>query len=231
MDELTITLDGLTRWFRLDLLGGLGLAALLGGLIGLEREANGKPAGLRTNILICLGATLITDLSMSLSGAFNLGDVRADPGRLAAQIVSGIGFLGAGTIIQARGTVSGLTSAATLWVVAAIGIAIGTRHLVEAVGTTVLVLAVLVPLGFIERRLSHWRRSRVLRVTVRREGAGLLRVRAAVSESGLSVRKETVGVEDDCLLVSVQLRGNAACYQRCRDHLIACPEVRGLELR
>ena len=231
MEDILDQIARLTGMLRLDLLAGLGLATLLGGLIGLEREASGKPAGLRTNILICVGATLITDLSMSLSGLFHEGDVRADPGRLAAQIVSGIGFLGAGTIIQARGTVSGLTSAATLWVVAGIGIAVGTRHQVEAIGTTALVLAVLVPLGFIERRLSHWRRSRIIRVTVVRRPEAMAELRALVTSSGLSIRKETVIVEDECLMASLQLRGNAACYLRCRDTLVNCAEVRMMELR
>lgn len=132
---------------RLDLLGGLLLAALLGGAIGWEREYARKPAGLRTNILICMASTLLTDLSVLVAASSSVGD----PGRIAAQIVTGVGFLGAGTIIQSRGTVIGLTTAATLWVVAAIGMAIGFGALVEAVGTTLLVLVALVPLRKVEQ--------------------------------------------------------------------------------
>lgn len=132
---------------RPELLGGLLLASLLGGAIGWERESARKPAGLRTNILICVAATLLTDLSASVGASSPV----ADPGRIAAQIVSGMGFLGAGTIIQSRGSVTGLTTAATLWIVAAIGMAIGFGALVEAVGTTVLVLIALVPLRRVER--------------------------------------------------------------------------------
>lgn len=131
---------------RLELLGGLLLAAVLGGAIGWEREHAGKPAGLRTNILICMAATLLTDLSVLVAASSSV----ADPGRIAAQIVTGMGFLGAGTIIQSRGTVTGLTTAATLWIVAAIGMAIGFGALVEAVGTTLLVLVALVPLRKLE---------------------------------------------------------------------------------
>lgn len=131
---------------RLELLGGLLLAALLGGAIGWEREHSHKPAGLRTNILICMAATLLTDLSVLAAASSSI----ADPGRIAAQIVTGMGFLGAGTIIQSRGTVTGLTTAATLWIVAAIGMAIGFGALVEAVGTTLLVLIALVPLRKVE---------------------------------------------------------------------------------
>ncbi|MBA2245639.1 MAG: MgtC/SapB family protein, partial [Gemmatimonadetes bacterium] len=116
---------------QLALLGRLLLAAVLGGVIGLERELSGKPAGLRTNLLICVGAALLMDLSIAVAALANLPNeqagaiFRADPARIAAQIVSGIGFLGAGTILQARGNIIGLTTAATIWVVAAIGMAVG----------------------------------------------------------------------------------------------------------
>ena len=93
---------------RIDLLLKLSLAVVLGGAIGLEREIANKPAGLRTNILICIGAALITDVSVRLAVGPD-GTRVGDPARLAAQIVSGIGFIGAGTIMQARGTVPGLT--------------------------------------------------------------------------------------------------------------------------
>src|SRR5690606_20701466 len=99
-------------------------AIICGGIIGLEREWKHKPAGLRTNILICLGATLYTTLSLLITQHAPPG-MMADPGRLAAQVVVGIGFLGGGMIIQAGGAVTGLTSAATVWVVAAIGVCIG----------------------------------------------------------------------------------------------------------
>ena len=146
---------------RLDLLVRLVLAVVLGGAIGWEREASVKPAGLRTNILICVGATLFTDLSLRFGGLDIEGAIR-DPARIAAQIVTGIGFLGAGTIIQARGTVTGLTTAATLWVVAGIGMSVGTGSYVEAVSATLLVLVVLVLLAPTEeviarRRPVHFR--------------------------------------------------------------------------
>lgn len=133
--------------FRLDLAAKLFVAVIVGGGIGLEREIAGKPAGLRTNILICLGSALLMDLSMGL--ALEHG---GDPGRIAAQVVTGIGFLGAGTILHTRGTITGLTSAATIWVVAALGLSIGAGYLVEALGATLTVMLVLVGLGWVERR-------------------------------------------------------------------------------
>ncbi len=139
---------------RLDLLLHLCLAVVLGGAIGLERELQHKAAGLRTNILICVGAVLFTELSIAMSSP------SGDPGRIAAQIVTGVGFLGAGTIIQGRGIVTGLTTAATMWLVAAIGMAVGFGALLEATGATLLVLLVLSLLRPIERVIATRSRYR-----------------------------------------------------------------------
>src|SRR5216117_1744071 len=135
--------------FRLELFLQLSLATLFGGAIGLERELGGKPAGLRTNILICIGSVLYTKLSVSLAGG------NADPTRIAAQIVTGVGFIGAGTILHARGAVVGLTSAATIWVVAAIGVALGSGYYLEGVGTTLAVVIVLAGLGRVEKLVER----------------------------------------------------------------------------
>lgn len=136
---------------ELDLLFRLLLAAVLGAAIGFEREIKGKEAGLRTHILICMGACLFTEMSVALAGPEASA---ADRTRIAAQIVTGIGFLGAGSILRTGNQVRGLTTAATIWVVAAIGIAIGAGEYVAAVGTTALVLVTLVPLRWWERRVD-----------------------------------------------------------------------------
>jgi putative Mg2+ transporter-C (MgtC) family protein len=115
-------------------------ALFLGGLVGLDREQKSKAAGLKTNILICIGACLYTTISMIISK--KSGGV-VDPNRVAAQIVSGIGFLGAGAIIQGRGNVIGLTTAATIWVVAAIGYTIGAGYPISAAFFSITVLVVL----------------------------------------------------------------------------------------
>ena len=116
-------------------------AFILGGMIGIDRSYRQKPAGSRTISLICLGSTLMMIISLDLSELYS--DRVADPGRIAAQVVTGIGFLGAGAIIRARGAVHGLTTAATIWVVAGIGLAIGAGFYGAAVVTTVLVIFVL----------------------------------------------------------------------------------------
>lgn len=212
---------------RVDLLVELVTGTLLGGLIGLEREWSGKPAGLRTNILICVGAALVTDLSISISTAA-VGHSQADASRLAAQIVSGIGFLGAGTIIQSKGSVSGLTSAATLWVVAAIGIAVGSGHLVEAVGTGVLVLLVLFPLGVVEQHLAGRRQSRVLLIEVQRPTPDLDAILAQARDCGLKVRTEEIQVEGDLLRIRLDMVGPASAWTECCAELRARQEIRTL---
>jgi putative Mg2+ transporter-C (MgtC) family protein len=131
-------------------LGKLLLAALLGGLIGLEREAKHRPAGLRTNLFICMGAAMFTLLSDQLAGQHT-----GDHTRIAAQIIPGIGFIGAGSIIHARGDlVTGITSAATLFVVASVGMAVGGGQYITALFATGVVLGVLSLLGVMERFLN-----------------------------------------------------------------------------
>jgi MgtC family len=134
----------------------LALAALLGGLIGVERELREREAGLRTHLLVSLGSALFTIVGAYGFHAFlNSGAsvVRADPTRIAAQIVTGIGFLGAGAIIRQGLSVRGLTTAATLWVVAAVGLAAGAGYYSVAVITTGLVLLALWPLRIIAYRI------------------------------------------------------------------------------
>lgn len=127
-------------------------ALLIGGLVGLEREWGGHPAGFRTHILVCLGSALIMLLSIYGFGEFAYEfNVRMDPARLAAQVISGIGFLGAGTILRTGLTISGLTTAASLWVVAALGLAVGAGFYKGAALTTILVLISLFVLNKIEK--------------------------------------------------------------------------------
>ena len=138
----------------------LALAVLLGGAIGFERELRDREAGLRTHMLVCLGSALFTIVSAyGFSEFLSSGDpvIRADPTRIAAQIVTGIGFLGAGAIIRQGISVRGLTTAATLWVAAAIGMASGAGYYSGAVIATIVTLLALWPL----RRVAHWLFERV----------------------------------------------------------------------
>ena len=142
--------------------GLLLLALLLGGLIGWERERHARPAGLRTHILVCVGATLLTQISESFG---------ANGDRIAAQVVTGVGFLGAGTIIRegTSGLVHGLTTAASLWAIAAVGMAIGYGGLYAELGTvaTVIILFTLTLLNTFEEDLIRQRRHQSLTVVFR----------------------------------------------------------------
>lgn len=128
-----------------------GFAVVCGAIIGIERERRGKPAGFRTNTLICFGSALYMLVGEFILLKLNMSGI--DPTRIAAQVVTGIGFLGAGTIIQSRGTIMGLTSAATIWVVAGIGLTIGAGFPLLGLLCTLLVFLTLTVLTKIEPRL------------------------------------------------------------------------------
>ena len=177
------------RVLRLDLLIKLSLAVFLGGIIGFERELSGKPAGLRTNILICLGAALLMDVSNRI-GLVD-GQRIGDPARIAAQVVSGVGFLGAGTIMQGQGVVTGLTSAATIWVVAAIGLTVGGGFYVEALGAGLLVTFVLAALGRLEIYVRRLRR-RVTATIRTRVGTLPEEVEVALRAHGIVIENQKV---------------------------------------
>ena len=128
----------------------LTLAAFLGGIVGLERELKRRPAGLRTNMFICFGSAMFTILSTELASEWGIGDHT----RIAAQIIPGIGFIGAGSILHAKGSVSGLTTAATLFVVASIGMACGGGLYLLAIFATMLIFLSLHVLGIMERQFN-----------------------------------------------------------------------------
>jgi putative Mg2+ transporter-C (MgtC) family protein len=128
------------------------LAALLGGVIGLERDIHGRAAGLRTNLLVCLGASLFMLVSLAVAGSGEaVGGLRADPGRIAAQVITGIGFLGAGAIIKAGFSVHGLTTAACLWLVAGVGMAAGAGYFELAFVVAGIALLSLLTLNRLEK--------------------------------------------------------------------------------
>ncbi|WP_306533845.1 MgtC/SapB family protein [Geobacter sp.] len=145
--------------FNLDMIGRLLLASLLGGLIGLEREIHGRPAGFRTHLLVSLGSCLFVATSLEfyrLYGNFSgVGPIGVDPGRIAAQVVTGIGFLGAGAIIREGASIRGLTTAACLWIAAAIGLACGAGLFIVSLVVTVISLATLLLLKRVEGLLKR----------------------------------------------------------------------------
>ena len=206
--------------FKLELMLQLGLATLLGGAIGLERELGGKPAGLRTNILICIGSVLYTHLSIAMVGG------ATDPTRVAGQIVTGVGFIGAGTILHARGAVVGLTSAATIWVVAAIGVALGSGFYLEGVGTTLVVLAVLSGLGRIEKLVERQSMRRKFTVHARQGPTVLEDLESLVRRAGLEVTGVASRQENVDLVIDFEIRGSKRLHDELMISLLHHNHVR-----
>ena len=185
----------------LDLMLRLLASLVLGAVIGLERERQERAAGLRTVTMVSLGSCLFT-----IVGAY--GFSQTDPSRVAAQIVTGIGFLGAGTIFLRKDLVRGLTTAATIWATAAIGMAAGTARYFEAVFTTLLILAVLMVLKPIERRFFKRPNEASVSMIVPRSEAEIDRVRSALSAIGafpVSLRIHELNDTDDRLEIDVGL--------------------------
>ncbi len=135
------------------------LAMLLGGLVGIERQARGRSAGLRTNILVCLGSAAIIVAFQRLSLELNVdvkSAIRMDPARAAAGVITGIGFLGAGTIVKSKDFVRGLTTAASIWVVSAIGVTVGLGEYVISISLTLLVLLALYALHYLQIKADRY---------------------------------------------------------------------------
>lgn len=154
-------------WYisELHILIRLLLALVLGGLVGFEREQSNHAAGFRTNILVCLGSCLLMLLSMYGFAAFvDEVNVRVDPARLAAAVITGIGFLGAGTILFTGKSITGLTTAASLWVVSAIGLAVGAGFYFAAGITTIMVLVTLWAFNKLEKRYISAKKEQLLKI-------------------------------------------------------------------
>lgn len=149
------------------------LAAVLSGVIGFEREFHGRAAGFRTHILLCVGSTLVMLTSIHIFEAY-YAKAGADPGRIAAGVVTGIGFLGAGTIMHSRSSIRGLTTAASLWVVAGIGLAVGSGLYLASVFTSAIAIVTLMFFSRLEHAMirKDWYKTVLIET---REGAGQLK--------------------------------------------------------
>ena len=183
------------------------LAAGLCGLIGLEREARDQAAGLRTHIILGVGAALFT-----LVSAYGFGELRAasgfDPTRIAAQVVSGVGFLGAGAILRYGNDVRGVTTAATLWTVAAIGTAVGAGYLFGAVSATVIVLLTLLALRMLRRTITSRLSTKVavMEIAFGDGGGPASRALEVLDRDGIHVRNMDVEFEGERARYSISVR-------------------------
>ncbi|CAB3781234.1 MgtC/SapB family protein [Pararobbsia alpina] len=216
---------------NIELLFRLVLAALLGSVIGFERERMNWAAGLRTHMLVCVGSALIM-----LVSAFGFADVLGtknvvlDPSRIAAQVVSGIGFLGAGSILLRGEIVRGLTTAASLWSVAGIGLAIGGGMYIAALGATGIILTILAGVKPLERRFISVKQQRNITLLVERGSVSLDSVHNALGMGSVRVKQFIVQQsEDDPELDDVQIglsRATASEFATIRTRLAAMSGVR-----
>lgn len=190
----------------LEALGRLALAACFGGLIGLERETHSQPAGLRTHMIVSLGACLMMLVSMHVAG---LNPVHADPGRIAAQVIAGIGFLGAGAIMRFGMSVKGLTTAASLWTAAGIGLAIGCGYWKAGGVATLFTLVALFIFDKIEKTFIKGKSFRRF-VVHAKDAAGLVgRIEEAMEKAGIGIKE--VDIQRDLVEKKLQITVVATC--------------------
>jgi putative Mg2+ transporter-C (MgtC) family protein len=173
--------------FEFEALLKILIAVACGGIIGYEREYKNRPAGLRTHILVCVGAALVMIVAHYIYGLYPEGVV--EPSRMGASVVSGIGFLGAGTIIRERFSVKGLTTAATLWVVACIGLAVGGGYYLMALIVTAAIFIILIVFRSLERVLKIKPSKAKLKITADFSTGLVNEIKATLSEAGLSARE------------------------------------------
>ena len=192
----------------IQMAGKLCLSGLLGGLVGLEREMHSQPAGLRTHMIVALGSCLIMLVSIHMA---DLGQAKSDPGRIAAQVVAGVGFLGAGAIMRSGLSVRGLTTAACLWTVAAIGLAVGSGYWRAAVVTTFLTLVATVVFQKVERKFSKGKAIRRFVIHAKDSATLVSKLEEIMKISGIAIRE--VDLQRDLVEKKLQVSITAVCSE------------------
>ncbi len=215
----------------LEILLRLGLALILGAIIGLERESTEHTAGLRTQALVALGSSLFTIISAyGFTSFLGIPHIQIDPTRIASYIVAGIGFLGAGSIFRDQQRVRGLTTAATVWLVAAVGMACGAGMLLTAVAATIMALIILLLLRYVERLFLLGRSSEAQHLHIEAtpvSGQFTGQVYDACTHAGITVEKLTVRPDQEVDTVIVACHApNAATLSQVIGELRALPGVR-----
>jgi putative Mg2+ transporter-C (MgtC) family protein len=199
------------------------LAVVIGGLIGAEREYRDRAAGFRTIILICIGATLFTLFSLKLGGS-------QDPARVAASIVTGVGFLGAGTILRGPGRIVGLTTASTIWLAAALGMGIGGGHFLLVGFAAGLVLIVLAVFPIIEHWIDNVRDVRTYQVTSPISSELFADIEGMIRACGLRAQHGKRTRAENQMVCTWDVFGTPSGHQQLIEKLLAHPEVTGFEV-
>ncbi len=208
-----------------DILLRLSLALIIGSVIGIERALGDKPAGLRTNILICLGACVFTMASQALEGTL------VDKTRIAAQIVTGVGFLGAGAIIRDAKGIVGLTTAATIWAVAALGLAAGLGQFTLAIAGAVGVLLVLLGFPFVGTVIETRRDVDEYCLSTAKSAEQVDRVENLFAQAGLRIVLSDYFEKSDKIMFNIKALGPRSAHRDLRRRLLLMDDVRLCETR
>ena len=220
-----MTTNGMDEQLLMDIVK-IFIAMLAGGIIGFERELKDKPAGLRTNILVSTGSCLFVIFAFRVSELYD-----DDPGRIIGPIITGIGFLGAGTIIRARGSVKGLTSAATIWVVAGVGMSAGMGLFLLSLTISLLVLFILLILPKVEDVISVFGVKDLEFVVVSKPTSKVSeRTRRIMKNMGVSYSQMNVVKEDGKFKITFLAHGRQSDLTRLAYRLLEMPEVEGAKL-
>lgn len=187
------------------------IALGIGAVVGLERELAGKPAGLRTNILMCVGSCLFMIISIEI--ARSTGG-RADPGRIAAQVVTGVGFLCAGTIMRSRFSISGLTTAATLWVLSALGLAVGAGYQLLAVTGAAVITVTLIVIRRVEAGIHRFHSDHIVQMVLENRRGIVGSALQAFSKLKIPTAVHEVAFRDGAWYVTVEYDSSRSAHAR-----------------
>ncbi|MGI6587780.1 MAG: MgtC/SapB family protein [Peptococcia bacterium] len=205
------------------------LAAFLGGLIGLERESVNKAAGLKTHTLVALGSCLIMLTSIEIFESIGKG-VIGDPARIAAQVVSGIGFLGAGTIMRSGFGIKGLTTAASLWIVAAIGLAVGLGSYFSSIIATVIVFLILLFMPRFEKKVKRSpRKLKMIEIEMVDKPGQLGLVTSALGEFNVDIRKVAIEETREKNIIKLNFTVNSPYYLKEEEIEERLNEIEGIK--
>jgi putative Mg2+ transporter-C (MgtC) family protein len=199
----------------------LGIALVIGGIIGAERERQKKAVGLRTLILISLGSALFTILSIRIG--INIG---GEPSRIAASIVSGIGFIGAGVILEEHGRIVGLTTAATIWLTAALGMAAGAGEYILAVGTTAISIIVLILFTRFEEYLEISSENRTYEITTKTSWDKYKEIKSMFKEHSLSIQNYKQEKKESEMVCTFEAYGTTKKHDKLVQKLLADKEIK-----
>lgn len=198
------------------------VSLILGGIIGLEREFRSKPAGFRTLILICLGSTVFTMMSLKIGGAGN-------PDRIASYILVGVGFIGSGVIFKEGLKVTGLTTASTIWITAALGMAVGNGNFLLAIIVMVITLFVLEIFSRFESTLDAWNASKTFLISFKADEKVMLRLEEEMKHICPKMRRSSMVQKDQVLVCAYHVQGGVQKFRELQQYLLNNSEVVAFE--